>query len=186
MSIVDKLKVLIVASACILPASLTIAADRPATSNTKLAKADADFIKDAAMGGMTEVELGKIAADKAANDQVKQFGKRMRQDHSKANDELKRLAADKGVEFPAALDKKHQGMVDKFAKLSSADFDRKYIDEMVSDHKKVVKEFQKEVDKGKDPDVKKWASQTLPTIKEHLQLAESIQPQLKGAKTASK
>ena len=183
MSISTGLKVLALASALVLPASLATAADRATTtSKTKLAKSDADFIKEAAQGGMLEVELGKMAQDKATNTQVKDFGKRMQQDHSKANDELKKLAADKGVDFPAALDKKHLGMVDKFAKLSSADFDRKYMDDMVSDHKTDVKKFQNQADKGKDADLKKWAGQTLPTLKEHLQLAQSTDQQVKNTK----
>src|SRR5262249_7608764 len=112
----------------------------------------------------------------------KDFGKRMQQDHSRANDELKKLAADKGVELPTTLDKKHQGMLDKFAKVSAADFDRKYMDDMVSDHKDDVKKFQKQADKGKDADLKKWAGQTLPTLKEHLQLAQSTDQQVKQAR----
>jgi putative membrane protein len=179
MSISTGLKVLVLAMAVSFPVSLAIAADPPAT---KLAKADADFIKDAAQGGMLEVELGKMAQDKATNSQVKDFGKRMQQDHSKANAELKKLAADKGVDVPTILDKKHQGMVDKFAKLSAADFDRKYMGDMVSDHKDDVKKFQKQADKGKDADLKKWAGQTLPTLKEHLQLAQSTDQQVKNAK----
>jgi putative membrane protein len=188
-------KLLVVVSALLLTASLGFTADKTTDRGTKadkttdrggkLAKADSDFIKDAAQGGMMEVELGKIAADKASNSQVKDFGKRMQQDHSKANDELKKLASNKGVELPSGLDKKHQGKVDKLAKLSGADFDRKYMADMVSDHKDDVKKFQKEADKGKDADVQKWASQTLPTLKEHLQLAESTEKQVKGsAKTA--
>jgi putative membrane protein len=176
-------KALVFAAALILPAGLTLAAGE---STSKLAKGDADFIKDAAQGGMMEVELGKIAAEKASSDQVKQFGKRMQDDHSKANNELKKLASDIGVQLSGTLDKKHQGKVDKLAKLSGADFDRKYMLEMVSDHKTDVKEFQKEADKGKDPDVKKWAGQTLPTLKEHLQLAQSTEQQVKGSNKPAK
>ena len=155
------------------------------SGNTTLAKADADFIKEAAMGGMMEVQLGKMAQDKAASDSVKQFGKKMEQDHTKANDELKKLAADKGVQIPTALDKKHQNKIDKLAKASGADFDRQYMSDMVSDHKTDVKEFQKQADKGKDSDLKNWAGQTLPTLKEHLQLAQSTEQQVKQAKSSS-
>jgi putative membrane protein len=173
---------LIVGSALLLAANLGFTADKTSDRGSKLPKADADFIKDAAQGGMMEVELGKLAADKASNSQVKDFGKRMQQDHSKANDELKKLASDKGVQLSATLDKKHQSKVDKLAKLSGAEFDRKYIDAMVDDHKDDVKKFQKEADKGKDADVKKWASQTLPTLKEHLQLAQNTEKQVKASK----
>jgi len=126
-----------------------------------------------------------MAQDKAASDSVKQFGKKMEQDHTKANDELKKLAADKGVQIPTALDKKHQNKIDKLAKASGADFDRQYMSDMVSDHKTDVKEFQKQADKGKDSDLKNWAGQTLPTLKEHLQLAQSTEKQVKQAKSSS-
>ena len=84
-----------------LPTALALAAG--AKSDSKVPSADEQFLKDAAAGGMMEVELGKIAADKAVNDQVKAFGRQMQQDHGKANDELKTLAANKGVQIPTAL-----------------------------------------------------------------------------------
>jgi len=151
----------------------------------KLSSGDASFIKDAAQGGMLEVELGKLAQDKAASGKVKEFGERMEQDHSKANDELKKLAADKGVQLSTALDSKHKSKIDKLAKLSGADFDKRYISDMVSDHKTTINAFQKEADKGKDADVKQFASKTLPTIKEHLQLAESTDKEVKESKSKS-
>lgn len=170
-----------------LSSSLALAADASKTTNTnKLPSGDASFIKDAAQGGMLEVELGKLAQNKAASEKVKEFGKRMEQDHSKANDELKKLAADKGVQLATALDSKHKSNVDKLAKLSGADFDKRYMSDMVSDHKADVKEFQKEADKGKDADVKQFASKTLPTLKEHLQLAESTEKEVKESKSKSK
>jgi putative membrane protein len=188
-----QMRSIIVGVALAIAPGIAVAAsssDKAATttttsSNTKLAKADADFIKEAAMGGMMEVQLGKMAQDKAASDSVKQFGKKMEQDHTKANDELKKLAADKGVQIPTALDKKHQNKIDKLAKASGADFDRQYMSDMVSDHKTDVKEFQKQADKGKDSDLKNWAGQTLPTLKEHLQLAQSTEKQVKQAKSSS-
>jgi putative membrane protein len=161
------------------------ASDKTTTTSSKLAKADADFMKEAAMGGMLEVQLGKLAQEKAASDSVKQFGKKMEQDHSKANDELKKLASDKGVQLPTALDKKHQDKIDKLAKNSGADFDKKYMSDMVSDHKTDIKEFQKEADKGKDADLKNWAAKTLPTLKEHLQMAQSTEQQVKQAKSST-
>src|SRR6185503_6216295 len=91
---------------------LALAADSK-TSSSKLSSSDSAFIKEAAQGGMLEVELGKAAQDKASNDKVKDFGKRMEQDHSKANDELKKIASDKGVQLSSDLDKKHKSTVDK-------------------------------------------------------------------------
>ena len=171
----------------LLPASVVQAADTKNTSpgtSTKLSKDESTFVKEAAEGGMMEVQLGKLAQEKAADDKVKQFGKRMEQDHSKVNDELKKIAADKGVQLSMDLDKKHKTNVDKLTKLSGTAFDKQYINDMVSDHKEDIKKFQRVADKGKDPDLKQFASQTLPTLKEHLQLAESTAQQAKsGSKT---
>jgi putative membrane protein len=171
----------------LLPAGLGQAAETKSTSagaTTKLASNETTFVKEAAQGGLMEVQLGKLAQEKAGDEKVKQFGKRMEQDHSKVNDELKKIAADKGVQVSMDLDKKHKTNVDKLTKLSGAAFDKQYINDMVSDHKEDIKKFQRVADKGKDPDLKQFASQTLPTLKEHLQLAESTAQQLKsGSKT---
>lgn len=179
-------KSVIITLAMSLPVGLAQAADSKTSSSTKtssskLAGADSDFIKEAAQGGMMEVELGKAAQDKASNEKVKDFAKRMEQDHSKANDELKKIASDKGVQLSSDLDKKHKSKIDKLTKLSGAEFDRQYMRDMVSDHKDDIKKFQNAADKGKDADLKKFASQTLPTLKEHLQLAESAADAVKSS-----
>ena len=98
-----------------------------------------------------EVQLGQLAQEKTGNEKVKEFGKRMEQDHSKANEELKKLASDKDVQLSNELDKKHKGKVDKLTKLSGADFDKQYMDAMVSDHKEDIKKFQRWPTKGKMP-----------------------------------
>ena len=163
MSTSTLVKSAIIALAMSLPVGLALAADSK-TSSSKLSGADSNLIKEAAQGGMMEVELGKAAQDKASNEKVKDFGKRMEQDHSKANDELKKVASDKGVQLSSDLDKKHKSKVDKLTKLSGVDFDRQYMRDMVSDHKEDVKQFQNEADKGKDADLKKFASETLANV----------------------
>jgi len=137
------------------------------------------FVKEAAVGGMAEVELGKLAKDKGDSDTVKQFGQKMVDDHSKANDELKSLAKKKNIDLPTSLDAKHQAVVDRLSKLSGADFDRAYSTEMVKDHQEDVKEFQKEANSGTDSDIKNFASSTLPTLQEHLKMAREL-PRGKG------
>ena len=181
------IKSLVIAVALSVPGGLVWAADsKTNTSSSKLSSGDSDFIKEAAQGGMMEVQLGKAAQDKASNEKVKEFGKRMEQDHSKANDELKKIASDKGVQLSSDLDKKHKSKMDKLTKLSGAEFDRQYMRDMVSDHKDDIKKFQNEADKGKDADLKKFASQTLPTLKEHLQLAESAADAVKSSGKSTK
>lgn len=130
------------------------------------------FVQKAAVGGMAEVELGKLAAERASSAEVNQFAQRMVTDHSKANDELKALAQSKNMTLPSALDNKHKGTVDKLAKLNGAAFDRAYMDEMRSDHRKDVSDFRQQAKSGSDPDVKAFAAKALPTLEEHMQMAE--------------
>jgi len=141
---------------------------------------DHEFVMDAAMGGLMEVELGRIAAQKGMSESVKQFGQRMVDDHGKANQELMSLASSKGMTLPTALDEKHQKDVTKLSALSGAEFDRAYSKMMLSDHMKDVKEFEKQSTKGADPDIKAFASKTLPTLQEHLQMAKALEPNQRG------
>lgn len=126
-----------------------------------------------------EVELGQLAQQKAQAVSVKDFGTRMVTDHSKANDELKALAAQKNLQYPTELEHKQRSMVDKLAKLSGSDFDKKYMKMMVKDHTKDVKEFHKAVKKVKDADLNAWAAKTLPTLEQHLQQAKDVHKGLK-------
>jgi putative membrane protein len=147
----------------------------PSTATTKsgaLAKSDRDFMTKAAQDNMAEVELGKLAQQKATKPEVKQFGERMVQDHTKANDELRQVASAKGVTLPAGLDKKHQRKMDELQKKSASRFDHEYMEDMVKEHKKDVSEFRKQSKSAKDADVKAFAAKTLPTLEEHLRLAQ--------------
>lgn len=135
---------------------------------------DKTFLKNAAAGGLAEVELGKLAAGKGSTDGVKQFGQRMVEDHSKANELLKQVAGRESIAVPDSLDAKAQARVDKLAKLSGAQFDRAYIKDQVKDHEQDVREFQLEAENGLDPDVKHFAAQTLPTLKEHLTMIKDL------------
>ena len=137
--------------------------------------ADNNFVMKAAQGGMAEVKLGQLAVDKASSEDVKKFGQTMVDDHSKANDELKQIAAAKGINLPDSLDGKHQATYDRLSKLSGAAFDRAYMKDMVADHKEDVSEFRKESTKGTDPEVKAFATKTLPTLEHHLEMAQSTE-----------
>jgi putative membrane protein len=133
---------------------------------------DETFVMKAAHAGMEEVELGKLAVEKASSDEVKKFGQRMVDDHSKANEELKTLAQNKKITLPTDVDAKEKALHDRLMKLSGPDFDRAYLRAMLTDHREDVAEFRKEAKSGNDPDVKAWAAKTLPTLEEHLKLAE--------------
>jgi putative membrane protein len=129
---------------------------------------------NAAKGGMAEVELGKLAAEKGSSVDVRNFGQRMVDDHSKAGDELKVIAQRKNIVWPTDIDAKEKALHDRLSKLSGEAFDRSYMQAMVDGHKKVANEFRIESRAGKDADVKTWATQTLPTVEDHLRLAEAI------------
>jgi putative membrane protein len=140
---------------------------------------DKKFLKDSALGGMTEVELGKLAAQKASNDAVKQFGQHMVDDHSKANDQLKQVASKSNIEVPAALDSKHQSRVDKLAKLSGPAFDKAYVKDQVKDHERDVDDFKSEAQNGSDANVKQFAMETLPTLQQHLSTVKDLKKTVK-------
>jgi putative membrane protein len=175
-------KILTVAFVLALPWGFVMAASDKSDSkrSDKLSKDDERFIREAAAGGMMEVELGKMAAGKAANDKVKEFGRRMQEDHGKANNELKALAANKGVEIPKDLEGKHKTTVDRLSKLSGEEFDRQYMRAMIDDHKEDLRKFEREADKGKDSQVKKFASKHVPILKKHLELAEATGEEVKA------
>jgi putative membrane protein len=166
--------------ALFLFASPLPAQNASSTTGTKLEGADHRFVTEAAEGGMAEVEMGKLATEKASSSDVKQFGQRMVDDHTKANDELKSLASKNGWNLPAGIGAKNQAEKDRLSKLSGAEFDRAYMKRMVTDHKKDVGEFQKEANSAKDSDLKNFASKTLPTLQEHLRLAEDTERKVGG------
>ncbi len=144
----------------------------------KLTGDDADFVKKAAKGGMTEVELGQLAEQKTSNPLVKSFAERMVRDHSQADRQLTALAASKGVDLPTGKGLMNDASYLKLKMLSGKEFDKAYVSAMVSDHKEDVADFEKQSETAKDPDVRNFAAQTLPTLKEHLSMIEKIQPQV--------
>lgn len=153
-----------------------------ADKNGSVSSSDRKFMEKAAIGGMAEVQMGTLAKERGMSDEVKSFANRMVTDHGKANDELKQLASSKGVTLPTDVDKQHKGKMDKLAKLQGPDFDRAYMKDMVSDHKKDVSEFKKEAKKAKDSDLQGWASKTLPTLEEHLAMAQKTNDVVQGSK----
>lgn len=142
--------------------------------------ADTKFAMMAAQGGMAEVKLGQLAATKGQNADVKAFGQKMVDDHTKANDQLTSIAQGEGLTLPSTLDPKDQAMYDKLSGMSGAAFDKAYMTDMVKDHEKDIKDFQKEANSGQDPKIKDFASTTLPTLQTHLQMAQQAQQKVKS------
>jgi putative membrane protein len=144
------------------------------SADAKLSAGERRFVEKAARDGMAEVQLGKLAQEKAHDPQVKDFGRRMADDHGKANEQLKQLASTKGVTLPTEPDGKHKRLADKLAKMSGDEFDRTYMNEMVDDHKEDVKAFRDMAKSAKDAEIRSFASSTLPTLEEHLKMAQGI------------
>ena len=142
------------------------------TATSKRASIDKAFVTKAAQGGMAEVELGKLAVDKGSSSEVKQFGQKMVEEHGKANDQLKSLAANKNMTLPTALTPKDKALEARLSKLAGPAFDRAYMRAMVTDHRQDVNEFKMESKSGADADIKSWASNTLPTLETHLKMAQ--------------
>ena len=135
---------------------------------------DQNFIKEAASGGMMEVELGRYAQQNAQNPRVKNFGAMMVRDHSKANEELKSIASRKNITVPTTMEDKHREMMSDIQKKTGAEFDREYMKEMVDDHEKDIDKFKKFAEQGADADLKTLASKTLPVLLMHQDSAKKI------------
>jgi putative membrane protein len=145
-----------------------------APAGAQIGEADREFVRKAAEGGVMEVELGRLAGARATSDAVRQFGQRMVTDHGMANQELMRLAEQKGVTLPASLSPEHQALRDRLGGLAGAEFDRAYMDEMVKDHREDVALFERQAQSAQDPDLRAFAGRTLPVLREHLRLAQDV------------
>jgi len=170
-------------AAAMVAAGMVLAGTAAFSAAQAINAADKKFATEAATGGMMEVTLGQYASEHASNAAVKEFGQRMVRDHSKANDELMKLASTLGVELPKKLDAKHQAMVDKMTKLSGSQFDQAYMKDMVEDHVKDVREFEMQAKNGQNTQLTTWAKNTLPTLREHLKMARDVAKQV-GASAA--
>lgn len=138
-----------------------------------------EFAVKAADGGMLEVELGKLAAERGTRQEVKDFGSMMVKDHSALNEKLKAIAANKNIVLPATLSSESQKHMDDLAKKNGNDFDKAYIDLMHDDHKDDVKDFEDAVNDVKDADINDFAREALPTLRSHLERCEVIKDMIK-------
>lgn len=139
---------------------------------------DKGFVDKAAAGGTAEVKLSKLAMDKGESPEVKQFARKMVEDHTKANMELKQIAEKKGLTAPTTMDDKHQKIYDKLVKLNGADFDKEYMRAMANDHDDTIKLFKDESENAQDPELKSFAMKTLPTLQKHDDMVHMDERQL--------
>ncbi len=151
-------------------------------SNMKMSgkmNSDSKFMMMAAMSDMNEIGLSNMALSKSSSDDVKSFAQMMVDDHTKASDELKTVAASKNVTLPTSADAKHQAAMTKLSGMSGDMFDKEYTKMMVKDHEKAVALFQSQAGSGTDADSKAFATKTLPTLQKHLDMIKAIQGKMK-------
>jgi putative membrane protein len=141
----------------------------------QLSERDYRFAAEAARGGMAEVQMGQLAIQKGANPTVRSFGQRMVTDHSQADHQLTQVLAQKGASPPANLSTGDRLTLGRLENLSGANFDKAYAEDMVKDHEKDVKDFEKNIPQVADPELKAWAEKTLPILQQHLSLARQMQ-----------
>jgi putative membrane protein len=162
------------------------------------------FVNQAAMAGNAEVELGKLASERAVNREVKQFAQMMIRDHTKGNEELKQAASPHNLQVPATLDSRHQELMDKLRGTTGAEFDREYMAAMVEGHEEVKDLVEGRARRGDNRNandtaatgasadhnqqaeiaVNQWAAKRLPGVEQHLQRAREINQRLDDVRTS--
>jgi putative membrane protein len=178
------------------------------SSASSLDQQDQKFVKQAAKGGMKEIQMAKVGLQKASNEGVKQYAQRLLDDHTKASSELKQIASSKGITLPdahatssgeqpgrtpvrekegveAGEHSGHEAHMKKLETLSGAEFDREFVRMAVQDHQKDIKEFEKAAQSAQDPEIKAFAQKTAPKLREHLQQAKALQSQVGGSDSSS-
>lgn len=143
---------------------------------------DKDFIQKAAKGNVAEVELARLAQERASDPEVKDMAQHILNDHQQANQDLQKLAAKKGITLPHDARMKDEVTKAKLSRLKGPEFDKDYVKAMVKDHQKDIKEYQREANQGKDPEVKQYASQTVATLQHHLEMAQRLDRRLNQAR----
>jgi putative membrane protein len=143
-------------------------------TSSALSPDDKEFLSKAGMGGLFEVEAGRLALQKAENPDVKAYAQRIVTDHSKANAELAQLATAKGTALPTELDGELEERIQHLSSLSGEEFDKAYMQHMTPDHQKDIAEFERAASGAADSDVKAWAAKVLPALREHLKLAVEV------------
>ena len=162
-----------------LGAPLAWAQESRTEQRGQLTAKDYKFLSQISQGGTSEVELGQLAKKNGGSQAVRDFGDRMVTDHTKMNSDISQLAASKQVTLPGEVSHRDRSTAERLEKLTAIDFDKAYLTDMVKDHRKDVKEFEAAAKDLSDPDLRAFAQKALPTIQQHLRLAEDMLAQIK-------
>jgi len=149
------------------------------SGKAQLTAKEKQFLSKAAMDNMAEIRLGKMAQDKSKNDRIQQFGQTLQTDHSDAQDKVKALAQQYGVDLPQNLDQKNQATAKGLSNMSGMQFDRQLIQTEIPDHQKAVQEFQDMAKNAENADIREFASNTVPVLQKHLDMAQQVQRELR-------
>jgi len=160
------------------PGTSQTAPGAPAPHQTN--QQDRLFVDQASIGGMAEVEFGRLAERKSQNNAVKEFARRMVQDHTKANDQLADLAKKNGTPQAGSLDDEHRAVQMNLEKVTGHQFDLAYADSQLQDHQKTAQLLEWEIGSGQEMSLKQFASETLPIVLQHLRMAQDLKGQLTG------
>ncbi len=144
------------------------------TSPNSLSSRDSNFVMQAAQTGMLEVQLGKLAVQRGSSAGVKQYGQQMVEEHTQKNQELMQLAMQKGVEVPTEMSSQNKALGDRLSGLSGTSFDTAYKQAMIDSHNQAIALFQAQSQQGQDPELKAWATKTLPNLQAHLQMVNQM------------
>ncbi len=150
------------------------------TGQNQKALSPEEFVRKASADNLAEINLGRMVEKQASNADLKKYGERLVNDHTKANEELNQLANRKNFRVAQKMDPKHEMLANQLSKLNGANFDRSFLKDMVKDHEKAVSMFEAEAKNGTDPDVKAYAAKVLPTLKEHLKIARDLDKKILG------
>lgn len=167
-----RLSLLLVTTLCMGWLALASAA------SNLLSTEDTAFVTKATQGGLAEVALGGVAVERAQDEAVRSFAERMVKDHGETNEKLMSLAQSKGLTPTTALTPHHQQLLHQLQTVGDKEFDREYVKAMVKDHAEDVAEFEKQAKEADDPDLRRFAEQTLPTLQSHLDAIRDIEESL--------
>jgi putative membrane protein len=168
-----------------LPSPIASATAVPAGTNTSNANFSNTLTKEesfwtvAADGGLADVEMGKIATQKAQNPEVKKFAQMIVAEHTKANTELRAIAARQKVTLPTEIGPRHKSTIDELNRLAGADFDNEYVQAMVDAHEADVQLFEDQAEDQADQHASAFAAKTLPVLRKHLEAIKAIQSKLR-------
>ena len=175
---------LILFSAPALSLAQTPTPQKTVTEKGQLSPQDMTFVEEAAISDMYEIQAGKLAQDHAKDNGVKQFGNHMVTEHTKTSDAMKTMAQQKSVTLPTKLDSAHQQKLVKLRGLQGEQFDAAYLQDQIDGHQQAVALFRTQAEKGQDPDLKRFAEQTLPALEQHLRQVRDLRPNVASTSSA--